>query len=117
MAEKAKRNFIWKMYDEEFVKVWDRFKKLSVFQGVKPSEALESLVELTVSETALEIDLIFEPEMLEVLSSEGLASNRQRLSKLRRLNQLNDDNGAPIWYTDGDTICYDKNAVIKFFKR
>ena len=105
------------MYDEEFVKKWDKFKKLSVFEGQKPSEVLEQLVEARVVMTDCEIDLVFEPEMLEILSAEGLSSNRQRLSKLRKLNQLNGDDGDPIWYTDGDTICYDKAAVIKFFKQ
>jgi hypothetical protein len=108
------KTFIWSMYGDDFIKVFDRFMKLSLVDGKHVTVMLSSLIEDHVKRTDIQGTLVDEKQLLDELQKNSLSISRVTLRNYRE-RMVKD--GKPIWFTDGRNICYHLEDCLEFFRQ
>lgn len=118
-GEKVLRVFNWRMTEKSDVKAFEEFQKKAVFMGIPPGDALRSLVERFSLENPTEVDLLSEKEMLTSLAKSRLGVTRQTLKSIRdkRIPNGIGLDGVRLWASDGATIVYNKQGMLKFMRK
>ncbi len=122
---KMLRTFILKLFRKEDVKQFEMFQMLAIFNGLKPSDAV-NLVVAKYNHRRLDerkrqelqpLQLVGEVELIEILKKKGISVTKVTMKKWRDNGILVGPNNQQIWGTDGYSIVYDLKPTLEFVKR
>lgn len=116
--------FHWYFYTKIAVDIFHKFRKLAIFNGVTITELLEQVVYEYVGKKydaqIGDLDIISEEELIKECHNLGFKTTRRSLNIYRAKNVLvyEDHRGKLVkfWYTDGFSVCYDKQRALGFIK-
>lgn len=111
--ERQTKTFIWSMFGNDLIEIFERFGKLSLVEGKHITTTLSSLIKDHVEKNDIPGTLVDEKELLDELERHGLSVSRVTLRNYR--SRLLKD-GKPIWFTDGRNICYHLEDCVHFFR-
>lgn len=111
------RSFHLKITKGSDAKSLESFQRNTIFSGMSPGQTIVGMIK-SFNRFSPKIKLATESEMVEALHKANLTSGtRQVLKTLRDSGMLNGPDGRRLWGTDGNSIIYDRDGVIKYFRQ
>jgi len=112
--KKVLRHFQLKIRNKEHAATFDSFQRKMIFLGLNVTDVVMDDINGRDVRTIFDFTLLTEPEMLALMVKKGVSRTRQSLKRMRDRGELIDPiTKEKLWGTDGATIIYNSEAVIK----
>lgn len=107
------RSFTWKIFSRDDEETFLNARKVSVIKGEKIENTLYSLMKEYLKKNKLDFTPVTEGELYETLKDTALQVSRVSLHKWRN-DKIDEFNGQKLWFTDGNNIVYNLEAMKDF---
>lgn len=117
---KAKQNLkqvLWKIDDPREAEAVETFIRVAVSTGQDPQTVMISWMNTFNQTFKPKHTLVFEQELISIITGSMLSYSRLTLKNLRDSGKLVDDGGKALWSTDGHYVVYYLEPVLKFIKK
>lgn len=117
-VKKVLRHFQLKLRNKDQKQTFDRYQKKTIMSNKDVTDEIMSLVAEGELKLQLNFTPLYEAEMLKLMIKQGVSRTRQSLKHMRDRGELVDPvTGDQLWGTDGSTIVYNSEGVIKLLKK
>lgn len=112
------RHFQLKLRTKDQASTFDRFQKKVIIAGLNVTDLVMELIKSEDANRNINFTPLSEPDMLRLMIKNDVSRTRQSLKHMRDRGELVDpDTGQQLWGTDGATIIYNSEAVVKLLKK
>jgi hypothetical protein len=114
--KRTSKVFNWKLETRDAIEALEEFQLLVLTEGKTDDHVFLELVKSYNKKNKKRFTILSEPDLLLRLEREGYSVTRQTLKKYRDQGLLVNSANQKLWFTDGISIAYNFEAVLKFIK-